>query len=371
MNTRAWMLGWAVMLLACGAEPTRFRVVDEVAEGGTFKLVDRALPTLTDVGSVSGDSAVFECGTKINLADLYTDYNSTGSVQRKNYVEEGSAPTAHWVDDNGVAVASDYDSLMLFSAYAHMETVVNYFKDLGVRPEATIRPVVHYLADIESGGALADADNAFYITLLDEFAIMPHGSLKGIPLAMNVGVIAHEFGHRVFAYEVEAPAAADYHGAQPTAETFNLLEAVNEGLSDYFAAMIMGDPAFLAPSFDNNPAIGASRDTSQFHAMNVNWVDGVKPTNSYGQYDPYPVGSVLASSLWWISTTVGYDIAPEVLSAQRALALLLGDRYEYKVGYFEALVVLQFLSASDKADACYVFRTLYSVVEDRFAGVCP
>lgn len=335
----------AVFLSAC-AQPTRFRVVDEVSPDGTFRLVDRTLVTLTDAESVSGEAAMLTCGSR------------------------GRVPNAHWIEQEGVAIAADFDSLAFFSAYAHFERAWNFFKDLGVNPSATSQAEV-YFTKAWGEDTKGQSDNAAYMPVFDKFILWPQRYLRGIPFAMNVGVIGHEYGHRVFQHEVLSPSHYDRAG-DPVDETENLLGSLDEGLSDYFGAVISGNPAFLVPSMDNHRAMGRQRDLSVERVLPGEWLAGSAPEVGSGDPDPYPygLGAVVASALWAVAGSIGFeDTSLAVLAAERSLARQLVSRSTYETGDFEVLFLGE-LGPAERAQACPVYMKRYAVIEQQFLAVC-
>jgi hypothetical protein len=137
------------------------------------------------------------------------------------------------------------------------------------------------------------------------------------------------------------------------------LRAADEGIADYFAAVVTGNPAYHGDSFHHLEV----RYLDQFSAVEVEWVDGTAPTVA-GQYDPYPLGTVLASTLWRARALLDTDLDSAVVASLRALGDRLSSPLQYDLGDLE-------LEILGRVDACTEFEEAYAVIWARFASVCP
>ena len=126
--------------------------------------------------------------------------------------------------------------------------------------------------------------------------------LRDIPFSMNAGVMAHEYAHRVWYYEAWGGTtlchAANLDGStdlNALQNMLNLINALDEGVADFFGALVFGSPNFLAPSVFAE--LAAPRDLSQARQIEATWLSGQAPVVE-SLYNPYAIGSVLASMLW-------------------------------------------------------------------------
>src|SRR5690606_22323847 len=108
-------------------------------------------------------------------------------------------PRTRWSTVDGTAVAHDFDTLALFTAYVHTERAMRFFERAGLRGPAIDRLDVLYLPELRDADrvGMSSSDNAYYFLPLDTVLLLPPRELQDLPLAMNAGVIAHELTHRV------------------------------------------------------------------------------------------------------------------------------------------------------------------------------
>ncbi|OGQ91801.1 MAG: hypothetical protein A2289_10105 [Deltaproteobacteria bacterium RIFOXYA12_FULL_58_15] len=349
------------LMIGCG-EVHRVRVIDRIERSGRFTTVDKPLPTLDSIDHVRGSVVEMFGGASIRI-DSANPARDRG-VNRDQLVSHPESVQTSWVKDGEVAVPTDIASLLLLSAYAHFERAAVYFSELDSIVTENSAPCFYDPhIPISDDLTVSTVDNAAYVPIADLFLIMRTEKLGDIPLALNPGVLAHEYAHRVFYYELWGAELADVE-MDPLAA--NLLGAVDEGVADYFAARIVNDPQFTSHSLDETAA--AARDLSTPRQLEVAWLDGTKPTKS-GVYDPYPLGTVLAANLWHLVDAIA-DLDTAVLAAQRSVRIDLSTHgFTYQVGDFE-IALLQHLDESTRIYACAELEYTYAAAWNRFSGVC-
>ncbi|MEW5854444.1 MAG: hypothetical protein AB2A00_37055 [Myxococcota bacterium] len=199
--------------------------------------------------------------------------------------EPGPVEIQYNVNPLGVAVASDHDSMFLLSTYTHFDRVRHFFRStLGDDSRATTTLVVAVFDTEAAVGCRAPwgggpslpiliADNAAYAGQADMFVLLRNtfstATPPGVEFGINPGIIAHEFGHRLFAQNVYFSDAAfrrlvvDTYGSvedqakqcedqteddvDDCAISAKLLSGMNEGTADIFAYLYIGTPDFLLP----------------------------------------------------------------------------------------------------------------------------
>ena len=288
--------------------------------------------------------------------------------------------SASYIVDDGVVISSDFDSLLMLTAYTHFEEAMLHFRSIGVSLPAD-PPPIDYKPTVNGGVAFGfpSTDNAAFFSLTDSFVLLPMSVFQDIPFAMNTGVIAHESSHRVFYYQAlggQMFSAIYAHQSDPSAQNnFNRAKSTDEGLADFFAASMTGDPLFIAKSMTPySPSLYASiwqdRDLTRAWTLDSAWLNGDQPVVQ-GTYNPYPPGTVLASSLWSIAQSAGFQATEQAVAiAELALSPQLLGALTYDYGDIECEILRQ-LPAAARANACTVFKTRYAVIASRFAGVCP
>lgn len=368
---RALVLAVAVGVAACG-ETARVRIIDVVAADGTLGFEDVTLATIEDLEAVSGRPATMFGDAAIELGTGERPVD--GGASRAAFVAHPRHVSANWVMDGDVAVASDYDSLLMFTAYAHFEAAALFFTGVGfIATDAGVP--VYYEPEIKDGEEIGfpDTDNAAYFPEADAFILLPMSILQDVPFGMNPGVVAHEYSHRVWYHTFwsgELFAALEEFGNDGGAgRAWNRIRATDEGVADFYGAAVSGDPDYLAQSAP--PAIAAPRRLAEVRLLDPAWLGGTQPVDESGNYRVYIPGSVVASALWRVSEVVGAQAVGEaVLAAQQSLAPTVRRTFRYEYGQLEAEVVAN-LAAADQAAACSQFQESYAAAWGQFAAVCP
>ncbi len=366
----------AAVACGCGSPGNRVRIVDAVDASGRLSLKDVVLATLEDLETVRGDVAELVGGATLSSSPDFLVLRDRGA-SRGAVVRNPGPVAARWIMDGDVAVPSDFDSLVMVSAYAHLEKAALFFSAIGVTEAAQQVPVYYSpsLPDAKTLG-LPETDNAAYFPDADGFILLSMEILQEIPFGTNPGVVAHEYAHRVWYYGIwdgEMFAAINEHQQDgwdlQEAAAWNRLRATDEGIADFFAAAVTGDPGFLAESVP--PSLSDPRDLARMRIMDAAWLAGSLPLDSRGQLNVYAPGSVVASTLWSIAQVAGVDVvARAVVEAQRALAPSLRASLRYQYGELEAYVIGR-LPAASIASACDRAQQSYAAIWSSFSAVCP
>ncbi|RMG19329.1 MAG: hypothetical protein D6729_05600 [Deltaproteobacteria bacterium] len=284
----------ALLVLLAACEPLDMSgevpawVVDR-DDSGEYALVKRTL-VVDSFRDLTGPTIRSVARAKIEVASdgsqlLFLD----GSPLGLRYSRAGDA----WA-------AEDYDGLILLSFYHHATQVHAYFRDLGLGTTTTdLGPLpAHYLPQMEALLGLRIpliTDNAAFLEAPPSFLVFRELLLDEIPLPANAGVVAHEFGHAVFHHLAVASYGAervDQLGFDDA--SFNFIRSVNEGLSDVHGAAFTRDPKFIVPSVSK---LEERRDVSRFREYTQELEDAALGT-APDEYDPYPLGDVLANTFW-------------------------------------------------------------------------
>lgn len=322
-----------VFLLGCVEEaltPERYLVFDQPprpentadsADPGTYRLIPSEIRTLDDPRA--GRGAVAELRGSGDLVISSETPSSEEDFRRLILVEGARDPDIQFdVREDGVAVPFDYDSVLLLSMYHHLERAAEYFAAIGVA-QSDLRTMTVYYSPRSPGLLFIPlpvfTDNAAYVTTLDAFLIPPAFFLSGVPLVANRGVMIHEYSHMVanrlihqdrrvprFFVEDWPPAAV------------NELRSLDEGLADLFAALALRDPDFISASISSE-LFAIDRDVSvdRFYDAPLR----AEVESARDDYNPYVLGSVIASALWDLRPLVPDDVlAPAVIRSMRGLA---------------------------------------------------
>jgi hypothetical protein len=145
--------------------------------------------------------------------------------------------------ENGVIVPVDFGSLYALGLYRNLDRIANMLRTEGWNPPEKLSVFVLPRIDnlLLGDKRLMLVDNAAYLALAHAYVIFPPLVTPGVPLSLNFGVTAHEFGHAVV--------NTDYVRRAVPKNSFEF-SCANEGIADLFAVAITGEPNFIAPSVD-------------------------------------------------------------------------------------------------------------------------
>lgn len=247
------------------------------------------------------------------------------------------------VKTNQTFSAKSFDSLLALSAFAGVQQVWDWYRhELNDVSDATATKgyVVFYGDIVPSNFApipMVQMDNAVYLAGVDVWMVFPVGSQEGVPYAMNHGVLAHEFHHRVFFQSVWAKEAferwktllnADESLSADEQRSLNILRALDEGLADINAIGFTRNVRFMNPSFESihldvltNELLTAESERRNIESdfldlatydnlatdtLEHDLVSGCGRSNDFKTttdifgdvWSPYCLGSVIARTLW-------------------------------------------------------------------------
>jgi len=195
----------------------------------------------------------------------------------------GQAAEPHLTNSGDVCVPTDTGSAVALSAYAQFERLYDFDRQLGVSDQVSWPRNVG--VETKLHGSVSDVhDNAHYVGDKDLVVLVPT-TMDGVPVAMNLGVTAHEHFHAHFQSQVlnalsirSATNATvsllpdfvsdliDAGNAEVRARgTEFVLRGWNEGLADFYAAVYLNRPEFLRVSFGD--AVAARGRTMEGDAL--------------------------------------------------------------------------------------------------------
>lgn len=298
----------AVSLVMGCSGPASVRIVE-----GT-DIVDVPRGSLVDLDEVRGSDVTFWVGSRVDMAPVST-LPRDGGLDAEDFVWGEDVPRSSWMTSGDTAIPTDFDTLAMFTAFVHLEQVLGAYAALGVREEALADLAVHYDPyDVPEG-------NAAYLLPADVMLLVRPASFEELPMSMNLGILAHELGHRVNTWELWDGHPYGSIGAAPqtvgTLVAYRHLAAVDEGIADYFGAVISGDPSFLAVSVP----IVVDRALDEPKEMDPAWATSAPYLPDVVNPDPHAEGAVLAAALWAVGEELGQDVVTTaVLDAQRSVA---------------------------------------------------
>jgi hypothetical protein len=286
---------------------------DASSNGGEYKLVIGRVSTLHNLRTMEGDAAKILGGAdiRVDFDELAREKPTTAEDLARITTKTAGKPVDFAsFEVDGVIHPEDFHSLNIATIYYNFEKAHLFFADLNA---ALYGLPVQYFPSFAEGPAnnlKTMTDNAFWDSTTRQFAILPFADIKELPLGMNVGVVAHEYTHAVYSnrfYHSEdgIPALQLKAWAEPQkfAAAMNLNRSFNEGLADYFGALVSGDPAFLRKSI-SQITVERRLDPPEPRCYTAELRKNLETLDN-DRYDPYPVGSVLAAALWSASSGSG------------------------------------------------------------------
>jgi hypothetical protein len=278
--------------------------------------------TLTDVDSVVGTYAylsgnsIIDANAEISASTVIGDdslYIDPGSDLRIDYS----------VDGDGVIIPRNFDSMDALGIYYTYETVLDYWiTNFGISLEDFGRLRLQYAPRIEareqnSKVSQSGKFNAAFLPGSRDFLMFRTSPLESIPFNINLGVIAHEFGHAVFDFKFAGKDATFYDSESEISD--ENLSGMNEGIADYFAFMMTGrtldfaasDEAF---SLERVPPVGWTLSTLE---------SSIKLGACNGSF--YCKGSILNSALYELAVQKQMGLLAIGKMAYEGLALIRND----------------------------------------------
>jgi len=323
----------AALGLAAGCAPDSTAPVKVSAlvlsSNGQYVPQEVELKTISDIVGIKGTVADFQGGARIVIDSRDPDLNNATTPEgyaNALLKNAGRDVSASYISQDGVLWPADFHTWNMVTAYYSMERAYDYFRVVGNIPAADFKePVTTYyfpefvLADLDKDPL---SDNAMYFSVLESFLVLPFDKLQRAPLAINAGVIAHEYAHRIFNLKAyggrqfpEALTTWQAAGASPGA---NILKSFDEGLADYHAygttcQTTQGgkgcDTRFFSTSFHGNlfGQVTEDRDLARVdRCMDLSLLSQLYNQNlSEFSGNEYRVGTLLASALYQAGEATG------------------------------------------------------------------
>ncbi len=296
----------ALMTVACCAlaacAPSGDETTDVVVLAYQSKLdrYDRhvvQLQTIDDIVALKGSIA-----DVVGRAEIDFDVSSVDDL----FGEKGGEVKADFIDVDGVLIPADFHSLNMVTAYYNLERAALFFQERGLNLKQYGKKRLYYFPKVNMYGEQLK-DNAFFSSILGGFAVLPFDEFQQLPLAINLGIMGHEFSHSVLNDYVcdSNPYCLINDPTYSSNEAVNVLTAFDEGIADFMGAAITCgedftdcDPNFMAPSMPQ--ASASARDLSRRWCNTTVTKERLKDdvNTFYAEGHAYVLGTVLASALW-------------------------------------------------------------------------
>ena len=377
--------GLALGLLACNTEDVEMRLLVYDKQEDAYVIDVVTVETLYDIEKLAGESTVVKGGLSIVL-----NYQEGGLEWRK----EGDSVAFSAIRDGGVLVPDSFDSLAMASVYYNMELSYLFFKEsLGLGDQMPPRLPTYYWPTVETiqsdGQRYIEMDNAFYMKIDNTergFFVVPFDEFQWIPMALNSGIMTHEFTHYIFDIFVNDNVSALDN------ESENFLRSANEGTADFLAVVRTEDPDYMShsipaglyvtPDCNSSASMELTRDIANPDVRNYTGVmDYVARATSPADYCPYEIGLVVAAMLYEIAGHIDglqtsqapsrktmLRVGKWWLNALEKLGDDIGRTTTFELWDLFSLFIAEMSNNADKNTACDVFDERYSVYVSEVEG---
>ena len=354
----------------------------------SYALTDVDISTLEDTRKLSGSATVLRAGLALTL-----DYGK-GSV---NWDQKDGPVSFTATEQGGVLIPDSFDSLAMASIYYNMELSYLFFCDeMGIDGATLRRLPTYYKPKIvikeNEKEPYQMMDNAFYMQISDTergFFIVPFEIFQWVPIALNTGILTHEYTHYVFdiLFKDNIPTL--------DAKSENFLRAFNEATADFMAVARTEDPDFMAPSIpptlfvaekcNGLSGMELSRDISDPITQNYNsimdyWAREIEDTNAFC---PYEIGLLLAGIFYEIA--IGLDevngdiedtpskeslilVAGRLMDTLDGLAESVSKTEDFELWDMFSELVAQFDNNTERAVVCSVIEARYEIYFSEVIG---
>jgi hypothetical protein len=315
------------LLASCAPEtPEKVRVRALVLDnnGTGYAPKEVVLSTITDIVSMEGAVAKMIGGATIRVDS--NDPELLNATTEKAFGEAiikgaGSSVKASYITHDGVLWPADFHTWNIVTAYYNFEKAFEYFQSVGKLTLADFgEPTpVYYFPEF----VLADSspepivDNAVFFPPVQGLMVLPFDQLQRAPLAINSGIIAHEYSHYIFNKKVygssRLPQALLTWGNFGSSPGANLLKSMDEGFADYhgFGTTCKSpsgcDSRFLRTSLGDTESLDRDlNDTTRCMSEALRQQLNQETLTVFGGNGrEYKLGSILASSLYHAAQSLG------------------------------------------------------------------
>lgn len=286
-------------------------------------------------------------------------------------VERGSPFALEYsLEADGTVVPGDLHSLYALSLYRNLDRTASFLREHGHTPARRLD--VLYFPRLDNpvlGDGRSDfTDNAAYTSLVPGFVMLPSLLLTDLPMMLNEGIVAHEFGHAVIHQELfgdvkEAPHEDD----DEWTVAHRHLASMHEGVADLIAWAETGDPDSFRPTADIDRDLAEPADYTDADLAEL---DSEETTD----YDPHHHGSVMARAVYELWPDKGEHgrlseegrgrLLEATLGALRALRF---ERETFSLASFPDAFVQQ-LGAEARPAACEILRARLAPLKARLTS---
>jgi hypothetical protein len=302
MSSLVRSIVFLALLSAC-AEPQGkpafpFRALIVASDAGQYRAKEVTFETLDDLDHMSGRIGYLRGNASLNVDEDPSEIIASADPD-SIYTDRGHKVKTDYLVEDGVVVPQNFQTMEMLGLYYNVERTIRYWEtNLDLPLDEIGYPSLFYNPKLSSneGGIVKEVSavmNAAYLSGVRDLWFFKTSPQERIPVKMNFGVVAHEFGHFVFDYRFANLDTTTYETSSLNNQ--RLLSGINEGLADFFAYMVTGSPREYAASL---PELAVER------SLPVGWTYNTLP-NADCNGGFYCEGSILASMLYEIVQSPG------------------------------------------------------------------
>lgn|GEM_PF-1872700 len=345
------------------AAPFRAKIVAHDSTGYSLQTV--TFKTLTDVDSVVGTYAYLSGNS---IIDAQAELSANTVVGDDSlYIDPGSDLRIDYsVDEDNVVIPRNFDSMDALAIYYTYESVLDYWiTNFGFTVADFGRLRLQYAPRIQMRNQNSQISqaiklNAAFLPGSRDFLMFRTSALESVPFNLNLGVIAHEFGHAVFDYKFAGKDATFYDADSDISD--DNLSGMNEGLSDYFSFMMTGRTIDFAES-DSSFSLERVPPVSWKLSTLQSTIDAGGCNGSY-----YCKGSILASALHELAVGKQMGLLPIGKLAYEGLEQMRSDWLAHRDDgtfdyHFLLNAILEQATSEQQQTMCTVFTKWFDTAE--------
>lgn len=278
------------------------------SEAPTYQFATGIFSFLQNLDQLDGNYFKFIFG-----GILTASYISGSIVAAKSFSQSKSINLRYKIV-NGVVVPKDYSTMAMLSSYYQFDTVANNIMAMSGYSMSNINAAYGKIniffepkVQLESDGSTVASStklNAAYMPGVHQFIMFQRSPLENVPLAANLQVIAHEFGHSIWEMAFD-------NGNTPNCDRLRQ-EYVTRGLNEGFADMLSYTLTGSTNVLQNSIGFGnyASQRNFSIITFNYNQITGGvadSSPNNICQNGFYCIGTLFANALFNAQVNLNYD----------------------------------------------------------------
>ena len=250
---------------------------------------------------------------KFIFGGILTAKYVTGSIIAAQNFEQSKNLNLRYKIINGVVVPKDYSTMAMLSSYFQFDTIANNIQAMSGYSMDNINATFGKISiffepkiQLESNGSTIESSaklNAAYVPGAHQFIMFQRSPLENVPLAANLQVVAHEFGHSIWEMSFE-------NGKSPDCDRLKqeyVIRGLNEGFADMMSYTLTGSTDILR----NSIHFGNAADQRNFSVITFNYdqiTGGVADTtNNICQQSFYCIGTLFSNALFNAQKNLNYD----------------------------------------------------------------